>query len=170
MRKSLLPLAAAFALGACAAPQPPLAKLEKASVLPLALDDNYRFTKKQISYVGPEPLPPGAGEPVVFERQRRLWGAVDESERQQRYGTYYTFFWKSRVPSDVTVRFEYRQPALGNYVMAMERFYPAARGTYRTDFEVTGDEHLQYGRVTAWRVVLIVNGRIVAFRQSLIWK
>ncbi|MCX7869412.1 MAG: hypothetical protein N2322_05605 [Terrimicrobiaceae bacterium] len=170
MRTCLLPLAAALALAGCATPQPPLVKLEKANVLPLALDDNYSFGKRQITYLGPEQQAPAQSEPAAFERRRMLWGAVDESERAERWGTYYSFFWKSRVTSDVTVRFEYRQPALGNYVMAMEKTYPAARGTYRTDFQVTGDDFAEFGRVTAWRALLVVEGRVVALTQSFIWK
>lgn len=170
MKLRALLVAGAVALGGCATPQPPLVKLEKANVLPLALDDDFSFGKRQISYLGPEQQSPTTSEPAAFERRRMLWGAVEENERAERYGTYYSFFWKARRTADVTVRFEYRQPALGNYVMAMERTYPAARGTFRTDFQVTGDDFAEYGRVTAWRALLIVEGRVVALTQSFIWK
>ena len=162
--------AVALTLAGCATPQPPLVKLEKAGVLPLALDDDFSFGKRQITYLGPEQQDPTLSETAAFERRRLLWGAVDESERAERWGTYYSFFWKARRTADVTVRFEYRQPALGNYVMAMERTYPAARGTYRTDFQVTGDDFAEFGRVTAWRALLVVEGRVVALTQSFIWK
>ncbi len=54
--------------------------------------------------------------------------------------------------------------------MAQERYYPHASGSYKSTFRVTGDEYLEHGQVTSWRVLLIVDGRIVAFRQSFMWK
>ena len=71
--------------------------------------------------------------------------------------------------SDVTVRFEYRQAGLSNYVLAKERYYPGVRGSRKSTFEVTGDEFLESGRVTSWRVLMIVDGKIVAMRQSYVW-
>jgi hypothetical protein len=53
--------------------------------------------------------------------------------------------------------------------MAKERYYPGVRGSRKSPFEVTGDEFLESGRVTAWRVLLIVDGKIVAMRQSYMW-
>ncbi len=55
------------------------------------------------------------------------WGAVGWTERDVRFGNYYTLFWRTSEQADVTVRLEYRQAALGNYVMAMERYYPNAK-------------------------------------------
>ena len=89
---------------------------------------------------------------------------------EERYGNYYTFFWRTSERADVTVRLEYRQSALGNYVMAMERYYPQAKGSYTSEFNTAGDEYLESGRVTSWRVLLIVDGRIVALRQSFMWR
>jgi hypothetical protein len=43
-------------------------------------------------------------------------------------------------------------------------------GSRKSSFEVTGDEYLESGRVTAWRALLIVDGKIVALRQSYMWK
>jgi hypothetical protein len=54
--------------------------------------------------------------------------------------------------------------------MAQERFYPAARGSRRSTFQVVGDDFLENGRVSAWRILLVVDGRIVAFRQSYMWR
>ena len=70
----------------------------------------------------------------------------------------------------MTVRFEYRQAGLSNLVLAKERTYPGVRGSRKSSFEVTGDEFLESGRVTAWRVLLIVDNKIVALRQSYMWK
>ena len=107
-----------------------------------------------------------SGGVIEFERQRRTWGAIDSLEVSKRHGSYFTFFWRTSKDSDVTLRLEYRQAGLGNYVMAQERRYPEARGSHRSTFQVTGDEFLENGLVSAWRALLIVDGRIVALRQS----
>jgi hypothetical protein len=110
------------------------------------------------------------GGVIEFERLRRTWGAVESFEVAQRHGSYFTFFWRTSKESDVTLRLEYRQAGLGNYVMAQERYFPAARGSFRSTFQVTGDDFLENGRVSAWRVLLIVDGRVVALSQSYMWR
>jgi hypothetical protein len=54
--------------------------------------------------------------------------------------------------------------------MAQERYFRAARGSHRSTFQVTGDEFLENGLVSAWRALLIVDGRVVALRQSSMWR
>ena len=66
---------------------------------------------------------------ITFERQRVNFGAVTQLDRQQRYGHYYTFFWRATRKADLTVRFEYRQQNLGSYVQAKELTYTDAKGT-----------------------------------------
>lgn len=164
-------LCALLAIAGCAAPEGPANKLEKANVLPLALDDSFQFRKIQQSSVDLSKPPVNTvSEVAIFERQRAVWGAVDNNEIQARNGNYYSFFWKSKNPADVTVRLEYRQAGLANHVLAQERYYPSTRGSRKSMFEVTGDDVLENGRVTSWRVLLIVDGRIVAIRQSYMWK
>ncbi len=170
MRRILILIPVVVLLAACAGHETSATKLEKANVLPMALDDSYQFRKKKLAFLSPEPLPFNPSEPVNFERQRLEWGALDQTDLDQRYGNYFTFFWRAAKTSDVTVRLEYRQAALGNYVMAQERHYPNTRGSHQTHFRVTGDDYLEMGRVTAWRALLIVDGRIVALTQSFIWK
>jgi hypothetical protein len=164
-------LCAALAIVGCAAPEGPAVKLEKANVLPLALDDSFQFRKIQQSNVDNTKIQPvTTSEAAVFERQRAIWGAVDGIEIAARNGNYYNFFWRSKNPADVTVRLEYRQAGLANHVLAQERYYPQTRGSRKSSFEVTGDDYLENGRVTAWRVLLIVDGRIVGMRQSYVWR
>ena len=170
MRTSLAFALFSLAFSSCSTPPGPATKLEKAGVLPLELNDNYQFRKVKLSYFSDDPVPVTTSEPILFERQRMTFGAVDGYQIRQRYGNYYTFFWRTSQRADVTVRLEYRQAALGNYVMAMERYYPEAKGSYRSDFDTAGDAYLEFGRVTSWRVLLIVGGRIVALRQSFMWR
>ncbi len=163
-------LCLALALAGCSTPEGPANKLEKANVLPLALDDAYQFRKVQQNTFDNTKTPPlTLSEAANFERARNYWGALTSREIAQRNGNYYKFFWRARNTSDVTVRLEYRQAGLSNYVMAKERYYPGVRGSRKSEFDVTGDEFLENGRVTAWRVLLIVDGKIVAFRQSFMW-
>lgn len=163
-------LCLALAAAGCSTPEEPANKLEKANVLPLALDDSYQFRKiQQNTYDNTRVPPTTLSEAAVFERERIYWGAIGNQELARRNGNYYNFFWRSKTVADVTVRFEYRQAGLANYVMAKERYYPGFRGTKKSSFEVTGDEYLESGRVTAWRVLLIVDGKIVALRQSFMW-
>ncbi|HEY5705619.1 MAG TPA: hypothetical protein VIS96_08610 [Terrimicrobiaceae bacterium] len=170
MRTFLALTLLSLAFSSCSTPPGPATKLEKAAVLPLQLNDNYQFRKVQQFFFNADPVPVTQSEPILFERQRMAWGAVNRFQLEQRYGNYYRFFWRTSERADVTVRLEYRQSALANYVMAKERYYPQAKGSYRSDFDTAGDEYLESGRVTSWRVLLIVDGRIVALRQSFMWR
>ena len=170
MRKLLTFGLLSIAFASCSTPPEPATKLERAAVLPLEINDNFQIRKIKQTFFAEGPVPETESEPVNFERRRLEWGAVDRIQLQMRYGNYYQFFWRTSEQADVTVRLEYRQAALGNYVMAVERYYPQAKGSYRSEFDTAGDEFLENGRVTSWRLLLIVNGRIVAFRQSFMWR
>ncbi len=156
---------AASAPGAAAKPR----QLDKANVLPLALDDAFEFRKTKIFLNEPELFKPTVDPMIAFERQRVNFGAVSQYDRQQRYGSYYTFFWRTKRTADLTVRFEYRQQKLGAYVQARELTYPAAKGSEKSEFSVIGDDYREDGKVTAWRVLLIEDGRIVGLNQSFLW-
>jgi hypothetical protein len=107
---------------------------------------------------------------IRFERQYRLFGAATKLDQRDRYGNYFDFFWRARRAANLTVRLEYRQEKLHAHVQAQEASYPNARGSYKTEFKVVGDDYLDDGRVTAWRCSLIENGRIVAERHSYMWE
>jgi hypothetical protein len=103
------------------------------------------------------------------EIDRRYYGAVSNLERRMREGHYYNFEWSTSKTADLTIRFEYRQEKLGLAVQLIEMDYPKAKGTYRSEFSVIGDDYHQDGPVTAWRVTLVENGRIVGVNQSFLW-
>jgi len=170
MRKLLTFGLLSIAFASCSTPPEPATKLERAAVLPLEINDNFQIRKVKQTFFDEGPYPQTQSEPINFERSRLQWGAVDRYQLQRRYGNYYQFFWRTSEQADVTVRLEYRQAALANYVMATERYYPQAKGSFKSEFDTTGDEFLENGRVTSWRILLIVNGRIVAFRQSFMWR
>jgi hypothetical protein len=151
-------------------PETPQRRLEKANVLPLALDDRYQFRKVQELLNDPKYTKPTIDPMVAFERQRVNYGAVTGTvDRVERRGNYYSFFWRTSQQGPVTVRFEYREENLGSYVQAREVAYDHTRGTMETKFQVIGDDYIQDGRVISWRALLIADGKIVGLTQSFLW-
>jgi hypothetical protein len=170
MRGTLAAILACVLLAACAGPEKPPVYLERANVLPVQLDDHFKFRKQDLFFNDPRTYVQTVSETMRFYRMRIDYGVVTPRDQDEVTGNFFTFFWWAHRRADVTVRLEYRQAALGDYTMAQERYYPNASGSYKSDFRVTGDEYLEHGKVTQWRVLLIVEGRIVAFRQSYMWK
>jgi hypothetical protein len=168
--------------------------LEKVTPLQVALDKDFEFRKTKLFFLsetGPKPSERARqttskvggksnspnqktatlqDAPLTFERQYRLYGAVTALDRRQRFGNYFDFFWRAKRPSDVTVRLEYRQEKLHEHVQAQEITYRNVHGTHKTEFKVIGDDYIDDGRVTAWRCLLIANGRIVAENRSFLWE
>lgn len=172
MRNFLAIAIACLALGGCVSPKIPATKLEKANILPMQLNDDFQFRKVKLYYNQPvvTATVPIQSEAIAFEARRVDYGAITNVDRVQLQGNYFSFFWRNKGVADVTVRLEYRQSDLGNYVMAQERYYPNAKGTHQSDFSVIGDDYLEAGAVTSWRALLIVDGRIVALTQSYMWR
>ena len=188
----ILGVLALSALGKGAREEPKV--VEKVTPLPVALDKDFEFRKTKLFFLSETGPKPGErarqttsklstksnapnqktatlqNAPITFERQYRLYGAVTALDRRQRFGDYFDFFWRSKRPSDVTVRLEYRQEKLHEHVQAQEITYRNVRGTHKTEFKVIGDDYLDDGRVIAWRCLLITNGRIVAENRSFLWE
>ena len=159
--------------GGCAAPEPLQVKLEKADVLPLAIDSNFAFRKKTQFLNDPSTYIAGGprNEAIEFERKYYMWPATTKLEKDALRGNYLSFFWWNHgSPADVTVRLEYRQANLGPFVMAREKSYSSVKGSIRSQFSIIGDDYLENGPVTTWRALLIVDGRIVGLTQSYLWK
>src|SRR5688572_10719053 len=94
MKPLLLTLAAvALAATGMAAELP--RQLDKANVLPLALDDAIEFRKTKLFLNDPLLIKPTLDPMISFERQRVNFGAVNSYDRRQRYGHYFTFFWRA---------------------------------------------------------------------------
>jgi hypothetical protein len=167
--------------------------------LPMALSDDFQFRKTKLYFLtenapgqeksGPDQDVQGRGKggklsstapssksttvqeaSIRFERQYRLFGAVTKLDQRERIGNYFDFFWKARRAANLTMRLEYRQEKLHAHVQAQEISYPNARGSYKTEFKVVGDDYFDDGRVTAWRCLLIEEGRIVAETRSYMWE
>jgi hypothetical protein len=167
--------------------------LAKVTSLPVALNKDFEFRKTKLYFLS-EQLPRGPGKraaaslkgsaandpysksatsqdvSITFERDYRLFGAVTNLDKRQRFGNYFDFFWRAKRPADVTVRLEYRQEKLHAQVQAQEVSYGNVRGTQKTEFKVIGDDYLDDGKVIAWRCLLIENGAVVAENRSFLWE
>ncbi|MGI9086607.1 MAG: hypothetical protein ACR2HH_02535 [Chthoniobacterales bacterium] len=150
----------------------------KVEPLPTALDHNFKFRKiKQYllsDLVGPQKGPKFSStivrDPSIgFERSYRLFGAVTSLDQHLRYGDYLDFFWRARRPTEITVRFEYREEKLRAFIQAREVTYPRAKGSHKTSFAVIGEDFFADGRILAWRCLLVEQGRIVAETRSYLW-
>lgn len=163
--------------------------LAKVNPLPVALDRDFEFRKTKLFLLADPATRKGGDKTnklsssvpdskgatiqdasITFERQYHLYGAVTVLDQRQRYGNYFTFFWRAKRDANVTVRLEYRQEKLHAHVQAQEISYANARGNHKTDFKVVGDDYLEDGQVISWRCLLIENGRIVAENRSFIWE
>ncbi|HEX8898866.1 MAG TPA: hypothetical protein VF751_09230 [Chthoniobacterales bacterium] len=178
----------AFGLAGHLLAAPQVKILTKVDQLPVALNADFQFRKTKLFYLSENPPKarrslsqslasanpnnPTAGiaeASLGFERTYRLYGAITNADRYQRYGNYLDFFWRVKRPANVTVRLEYRQEKLRAFVQAREISYPDAKGNYKTEFAIIGDDYFQDGRVTAWRCLLIEDGKIVAENRSYLW-
>jgi hypothetical protein len=158
---------------------------------PLALNPDFQFRKAKI-YRLSQNLPPTKGQrgnnplnqtnkasfksssavqeaSLIFERSYRMFGAVTALDQRQRFGQYFDFFWRAKRPSELIVRFEYKQEKLRAFVQAKEQAYHNVHGTNRSEFQVVGDEYFDDGQVLAWRCLLIEHGQIVAEKRSFLW-
>lgn len=168
----ILPAVFCLALAGCAGLPPQPYQVEKPRPLPIALDKDFEIRKVLQYFLDPnaKPLSGQVNAAVVFERYYRMYGAITALDQHQRFGNYFDFFWHARRQADVRVRLEYRQEKLHALVQAREVFYPQARGHFKTEFAIIGDDFFEDGRVISWRVTLIVDGRIVATRKSYLWE
>ncbi|MBV8376573.1 MAG: hypothetical protein JO279_06170 [Verrucomicrobia bacterium] len=148
--------------------------IENANVLPLAISDAFEFRKFEI-FRNAVPVP--GATPILtkdlmieFERRHRLWGALDAADVSARTGQYFTFFWRAKRPANLTLRLEYRQTNLKNYVQARELNYPNAKGSHISEFAIVGNDYENDGPITSWRAILIENRKIVALLPSRNWQ
>jgi hypothetical protein len=118
-----------------------------------------------------------AEDPMVRnEKLRRIHGAVSVAERRQRLGQYYTVLWRDPAgdagagdgPRDII--FEYQQGATASLVKRMSRRFDAGQTSGVAEFAVIGDDYFTNGRVLAWRVSFLRDGRVVATKQSYLWQ
>ena len=70
-----------------------------------------RIGKVKYYHLMPNYAPRTQDPAILFEREHHIYGAVTKAQIIERFGHYYTVFWKvdDRTTGPVTVRFEYQQ-------------------------------------------------------------
>ncbi len=112
-----------------------------------------------------------SGEPMVdHEKRRRLYGAVSMEERRARLGQYYTVIWQAEAGGKKELLFEYYQSGSGSQLKRQRSELPMDRASGKGEFSVIGDNYFSNGRVLAWKISLIENGRTIASEQSYLWE
>lgn len=107
---------------------------------------------------------------LAFEHRRYLLGAIEDSEVEERYGNYFSIFWKTQNKAPATVRLEFRQGKTGNQIHTLEEFVAKPGRTNVTKFQVAGPDYQSKGKVTQWKASVIENGTVVAEYKSYLWK
>ena len=107
---------------------------------------------------------------IDFEQHRYLHGAVEAVEIVERYGNYFTIFWKSETKAPATVRLEYRQGSTGLKVHQQEVVVAQPKRRNVTKLEVTGSDYQRDGKVTQWKASIVENGTVVAEYKSYLWQ
>lgn len=171
MTRLFAALITAAALSACSTPKEPLRQIPiaHANVVPLALSDDFEFSKVTKFLNDPLYMKPTEDEMLQFERRRVNYGAITALDFIERRGYYFNVWWSAKRQAEITVRLEYRQEKLGAHVQAKEVRFPSAKGAHETKFTVIGDEYMENGKINAWRLLLIENGRAVGLYQSFLW-
>jgi outer membrane biogenesis lipoprotein LolB len=109
-------------------------------------------------------------EMISFEHRRLLRGAVEATEQRDRFGNYFTIFWKTNRREPVTVRLEYRQGRTGLQVHVQETLVEKPKRANTTKFQVTGEDYHTNGKVSQWRASIVENGEVVAEYKSYLWQ
>ncbi|MEM7699060.1 MAG: hypothetical protein AAF236_11720 [Verrucomicrobiota bacterium] len=128
-----------------------------------------------ITKVNPYHLSPGnyvsSEDPmIVHEYRSKLRGAIDGDDYRDRYGYYFSVFWKSETRAPATVRLDYRLAKTGPRIHTLETDVGAPEKKNVTKFEVVGEEYAIDGTVTQWRVTILEGGVEVAEYKSFLWK
>jgi hypothetical protein len=129
-----------------------------------------RIGKVKYYHLMPNYVPRSIDPTVVFERQHFLRGAVTKQEIIDRFGHYYTVFWKADDRSGpVTVKFEYQQERSGLSKRVQEQIVDDIGRSNVSKFQVTGPEYQKSGRVIAWRVSVLRGKEELVSQQSALW-
>lgn len=130
----------------------------------------------QITKVNPYHLKPGMwiqteDAMIAFEQRHHLHGAVTAEDYAEKFGHYFTIFWKTSARgSATTVRLEYLQANTGPTVHVKETVVSNPKGRNTTDIAVVGEEYTKNGPIIAWKASLISGGQTVGEFKSFQWK
>ncbi len=129
-----------------------------------------RIGKVKYYHLMPNYTPQSVDPTIVFERQYYLHGAVTKAQIMDRFGHYYTVFWKADDRTGpVTVRFEYQQALSGLSKRVQEQIVDDIHRNNISKFQVTGEEYRKSGRVISWRVSVLRGKEELVSQQSALW-
>lgn len=112
----------------------------------------------------------GNNDSLVFEIKYLNWGAVTAEQKRARQGHYFTItVANGGPPSDLTMRFEYRQVKSKQVVRELVQEKKQVDGAVRAYFGVVNHAYLAYGPVSAWRFTVLRAGTVVAEAKSFLW-
>lgn len=159
MRSFAFLLAAALLCGACSSgPQSP--GFTKVKYYHLKEEDADALRKQE-----------RGASMIRFERAHHLHGAVDQADREARYGHYFTFFWRGRPGSGpLTLRFEYRQADTAEQVHRIEQRIDQIRKRNQSRIQIIGESYHRRGKVTSWRASLWDGERLIDEEKSFLWR
>lgn len=107
---------------------------------------------------------------VRGEVQKRLYGVLEQADREKRKGQYYSARWRAApTGGPVKVRFQYRQAATGSKLRELVHTVPSTKGTGVVEFAIAGDSYIKGGRVLAWRMILSQGGVDLGEKKSFLW-
>ena len=108
---------------------------------------------------------------IQFECQHRMHGAITSEDYAERYGNYYTVFWKNQNKvADLTLQIEYTQAMTGADVKTAEIAIPNAGRSGTSEFRITGADYSANGPVNSWRITLLEGEQVVSESKSFLWK
>ena len=108
---------------------------------------------------------------IQSETQSRMWGAITNAERAERFGNYYTAHWSTKdTTTPAKVRIEYRQANTGAKLYSQEIDYPTPARHNKTEFTITGAAYHTQGRVVSWRIQVIQGNEVIGQETSFLWE
>ncbi|MFT5882580.1 MAG: hypothetical protein ACI9FG_001084 [Crocinitomicaceae bacterium] len=110
---------------------------------------------------------------VRAEQQKRLRGAISNSEMAARQGQYYMIDWDVRphsVTDPIRVIFRYHQAATGAAELKMTENFMESETKGSCEFANVGELYQKKGRVLDWRVEVYSGAQLLASEQSYLWE
>ena len=110
--------------------------------------------------------------PSLYERDQ--YQALLRIETNRCSGMRFYMQWKAKGPSaaPLRLRLEIRGIARGDYPkhLTLEKpVQPSGRFSHWTQFDLIGQEYKDFGSVTAWRVTLWEDTRLLSEQRSFLW-
>ena len=107
------------------------------------------------------------------EQQKRLRGAIEQSEMEARKGQYYMIDWDVRqyaVVDPIRVVFSYHQAATGGEKFNVEQKFAKSETKGSCEFAIVGESYQLKGRVLDWRVDVYSGSSLLVSEQSYLWQ